>query len=240
MRIFQILGLASALLVPTFATSTMALAETTNTTPMITIQGSGKISARPDLARFSTGVVTESKSANAAMEANIAAMKAALAALHEAGIGEEDIITSGINVAPRYTYPNKVNKLKTATLTGYTVSNRISVTIRDVSTLGRVLDTVLKAGVTQIDNLRFDVSNKSELLDKARASAFKDAERKAKAYADAAGLSLDRILTIQEGAASSGPRPVMARAALAEDGSVPVATGNKSYAISVTVSWAMK
>ncbi len=110
--------------------------------------------------------------------------------------------------------------------------------MRDVTKVASVIDTLVGAGANEIGGINFMVSQASKLLDDAREQAVADARRKAEIYAKAAGVTLGAPLSISE-EGSPGPMPFrkmlggMAAAA-------PVAQGEETLAITVTVSWAIK
>ena len=106
-----------------------------------------------------------------------------------------------------------------------------------------MLTKVVNLGSNQLGNIRFDISDKAELLDVARTKAVKDAIRKAEIYMKAAGTELGDILVIRE-VERGRPRPVLQAArtvALAEAApAVPVAAGEGSLAIEVQISWELE
>ncbi len=65
--------------------------------------------------------------------------------------------------------------------------------IRQIDKVGEVLDHLVTAGVTDIGNVEFLVSEPSKALDQAREAAIADAQRKAEVYAHASGIQLGRV-----------------------------------------------
>lgn len=90
----------------------------------------------PDIATLSAGVVTQAADANAAMRANAEEMTKVVAAIKAAGIAERDIQTSGVNLNPQYRYAEN----QPPTITGYQASNNVSITVRDIAKLGKILE----------------------------------------------------------------------------------------------------
>ncbi len=110
--------------------------------------------------------------------------------------------------------------------------------MRKLEALGTILDQVVTAGANTINSVSFAVDDTSKLLEEARKAAFADAESKAKTYADAAGVGLGRILSISEGQGQTAPVPFALKAmAPMADTAVPVAAGQLTYDISVSVQW---
>ena len=111
--------------------------------------------------------------------------------------------------------------------------------IRDVSKVAGVIDTLVGAGADDIGNILFEVSQASKLLDDAREKAVADARRKAEIYAKAAGVTLGAPLSISE---EGAPQPVF-RAKMAAPlaaAPTPIAQGEETLSISVSVTWAIK
>ena len=88
----------------------------------------------------------------------------------------------------------------------------------------------------------FSVADPSKLLDEARKSAFADARAKAELYATVAGASLDDIVSISESQGFDAPQPYMLKASAeaAPRADVPVATGELSFSINVSVQWELE
>jgi uncharacterized protein len=109
---------------------------------------------------------------------------------------------------------------------------------RDLQDLGEVIDTAVEAGGNVVEGIRFEVSNRSRLLDQAREAAMAEARRKAEQLANAAGASIDQVLTIEE--ADRTPRPVPAPALEVAEQAVPVEPGEETIEVMVEVSWMLR
>lgn len=162
----------------------------------------------PDVASISAGVVTQAVDANAAMRANAVQMDKVMAAIKAAGIAERDIQTSGINVNPEYRYAEN----QPPTITGYQASNTVSLKVRDVGKLGKVLDALVASGANQINGPAFEIDEPEAVHDEARRAALEKAQRRAQMYAKTLGLRVRRIVSISEGAGFQPPMPIMAMA----------------------------
>jgi len=203
----------------------------------IVVIGEGSISAAPDYAEVNGGVTTRGKSVQEATDANSKLMAAITSALQDAGIAAKDIQTSRFSIQPLYTPADPHNESK---LVGYSVSNQVNVTIRDIGKAGDILDRLATAGVTNVGNIEFLHSDPSKLLDQARAAAVADAKRKAEIYAKASGIALGRVVWIAEDAGLAPPMPMMARmAAGAPMASVPISVGEDSLHVRITVGFAI-
>jgi uncharacterized protein YggE len=202
---------------------------------MISVTGEATVSAAPDLAQIEAGVTSEAKTAREASEANNAAMGKVLLALKGAGIAEKDFQTSRLSLQPE-SAPNRPGG--PSAIVGYRASNRVTIRLRDVTKLANVIDTLVGAGANDIGSINFMVSNASKLLDEAREQALADARRKAEIYAKAAGVTLDAPLSISE-EGSPGPMPYR-KMAVGMAAAAPVAQGEETLQVTVSVSWAIK
>ena len=201
---------------------------------LLSVSASADAKRVPDVANISTGVVTQAADANAAMRANAVQMDKVMGAIRAAGIAERDIQTSGINLNPQYNYRDNAPP----TITGYQANNTVSITVRDLSKLGKVLDTLVEQGANQVNGPSFEVDKPDEAYDEARVGALKKAQARATTYADALGLKVRRIVSISEGG-SSMPRPMpMVRAMAADAGmskETSVAPGETTLSVSLDV-----
>lgn len=207
---------------------------------VVTVSGQGEVKARPDIATISTGVTSDASTAKAAFAKNNEAMASVLAALKKAGVDDDDIQTSGFSVSPIYSQVQP-GQSGTPRITSYQVSNQVTARVVDLGKLGSTLDALVLAGSNQINGITFDLKDQKSALDGARKKAIADARSRAELYAAAAGTSVGGVVQISE---VSMPQPFMmaraAPAAMAYDGSVPVASGQNTYSASITVTFELK
>ena len=214
--------------------------------PTLSVTGNGTIEVAPDMAIVSVGVLREAKTARAALDANNKAMAAILSAMENEGIEPKDLQTSNFNIQPRFVYPKASSNgvQKPPKIVAYVVSNNLDIRIRDINKTGDILDLVVTLGVNSGGNIQFTNQNISEILEKARVKAVKNAMGKAKTLVETAGAELGEITLITE--ISRQPQPVpMARARgfAAQEAAadrVPVAGGENSYQVTVSISWEIK
>ncbi len=199
----------------------------------ITVNGEGRASAAPDMAIITIGVQTQGPTAAAALRENSTAMSATIKQLSDLGIADKDIQTSGLSINPRYDYEkNRSNP----PIVGYSASNTITVRLRDLDKAGGVIDQAVQSGANNLGGISFTFSEPQPLYDAARRDAVRQARATATLLADEAGVSLGRLMTIQDGYVSSpSPRPQMARMEMAADSAVPIAAGESSVTASVSL-----
>jgi uncharacterized protein YggE len=163
-------------------------------------------------------------------------MTGMLAALRKAGIADRDLQTSVVSVSPAYDYSADTNPPK---ITGYTVTNLVAATLRDVAKLGEAIDGALEAGATSIDRLAFGVSSQPEVEQQARAKAVADARAKADVLAEAAGVSISGVAAMAESGAAV-PYPAQLgemKAMMARDASTPIEAGMNEVEVGVVVTF---
>lgn len=232
--------LSSVCLFALFASAPVLAAEPRAAT--MSLQGNATIKAVPDMATVSTGVVTSALTAREALDQNNTAMQKLLDLVKSVEVADKDMQTSGFSVSPQYVYSDKADAngyTLPPKIVGYQVSNNLTVALRDLSRLGAVLDKLVDAGSNTVGGITFGVADSDKLNDEARRAAVKDALARADLYAEAAGVCLDRIVSISE-TGGYYPEPKMMREmAYAADAApaVPVAAGEVGFSMSVTVEW---
>ncbi|MBR1285294.1 SIMPL domain-containing protein [Bradyrhizobium sp. AUGA SZCCT0177] len=215
--------------------ATPALAQTVPP-PAISVTGEANVSVPPDQAQIDGGVTTDAKTAREASDANNAAMGKVLLALKGAGIDEKDYQTSRLSLQPQYATSSKT--VERPGVVGFRASNRVTIKIRDVTKVASLIDVLVGAGANEIGGINFIVTQPSKHLDEAREKAIADARRKADIYAKAAGVTLGEPISIsEEGASAPVFRGKMAAPMAA---GAPVAQGEETLSVSVSVSWAIK
>lgn len=213
-----------------------ARAQATPTVPadatLLSVSSQAEARRAPDIATISAGVVTQAADGNSAMRQNAEQMTRVLAAVKAAGVADKDVQTSGINLNPQYRYAEN----QPPAITGYQASNMVTVKLRDVSKMGKVLDALVASGANQINGPSFGIDDPEPLYDQARREALRQAQARAATYAESLGLRVRRIVSISEG---GGGMPVpMMRMAVAEarmSDSTPVAAGESTVSVQLAV-----
>jgi uncharacterized protein len=211
--------------------------------PRIVVTGEGEATARPDLATLSLSVMREAKTAREALDANSAAMASVISAMKAEQIAETDLQTAGFQIQPRYVYPQNNEGNQEPKLVAYQVTNTLGVRVRDLSKLGAILDKAVSLGVNQGGDVSFGAVDPVKPLEEARRKAVQDAMARGRTLAEAAGVTLGRVLEIVETSPSAPPMPMMkafdARREAAP-ASVPIEAGENAYRTQVTVIFAIE
>ncbi|MEM2088183.1 MAG: SIMPL domain-containing protein [Thermoproteota archaeon] len=186
----------------------------------ISVTGTGVVKAKPDRVVISFSVVTQADTAEEALSENAAKMDSVIRAVRAAGILENQTETSAYSINPVWEYPDRGSPK----IVGYTCSNTIKVTVKNLNKVGEIIDIAASAGVNQVSSLQFTISEEavSQLGLDALSLAVRDAASKARTIADAAGVTLVGPLSISlssyspyvrsyafESIASSIPTPIL-------------------------------
>ena len=187
----------STILIPLILST--ALASPALAAGSIQMTGHGEVMATPDTAYVTSGVTSQGGTAQEALAANTKALAAHLDVLKASGVAGEDIQTSGFSVNPNYVYSDQKDAngyQLPPKIVGYTVTNSVTVHVRDLGILGTMLDKEVSVGANTINGINFAVEDPSALYAQARKAAFADAKDKAELYAEAAAIQLGAIQQI--------------------------------------------
>jgi len=196
----------------------------------IVVAGQGSIAARPDRAQLSFGVSSDAKTASAALRTNAAEMTKVIAALKSQGIAAADLRTDLVSLSSRYSQNGE-------TVVGYTATNSVSATVRNLAKIGAIIDAAVDAGANQVSGPNLVRSSAASLYRAALRAAIADARGKARTIAAASGLHIRRITDVAESSAAPSPTPLTAKASA--DASTPVETGSTLVEATVTVTFAV-
>jgi uncharacterized protein YggE len=195
----------------------------------ISVSAQGSVTVKPDVAYVQLGVETMDPDAGKARTANNEAMAKVLAAIKGFGISEDDVTTTNFNIYPRY--DDKGEKI-----TGFTVTNNVSVKVKDLDKLGDVLTAASEAGANTAGGISFDVQDRTAAYNQALAQAMEKAKARADVMAKACGVTLGKAVTINESSSYSGPTYAAAEDAMySKAAGVPVSGGTLDVTASVSV-----
>lgn len=203
----------------------------------IDVTGEASVEAAPDLASVTLGVTSTGADAGAAMAENSKTVAALIAAVKGEGVAPADIRTSSLTVTPDFA-AHQQGSSEPPAITGYTVGNMVTLTVRDVSRLGALIDKATRSGANALYGVAFSQSATSALTDKARPAALADARRKAEIYASAAGVKLGRLIQLSENVGEF-PAPARARvfAAAAMAAPPPIEAGQDKLTVTVSARY---
>ena len=205
----------------------------------ISVTGQGEASGPPDQAEVSAGVQILADTVIDATRENQAIIDRIMAALEEQGVPREKIQTSNYSIWAEQNYqePRQQNRIS-----GYRVSNVVTVRIDDVEKIGDVLAAVTNAGANTIHGIQFGVRDSAALEQKAREAAMADARARAEALAQLAGVQLGEVMSISTSLSGGPPRPMMARSVeMADMASAPgISPGQQRLDVQIHATFAIR
>ncbi|MAF80259.1 hypothetical protein CL629_04260 [bacterium] len=220
-----------------------------------TVSAEGDTVAVPDVAEFSFSVITEGGEDLGALQGeNIEKTNQAITFLKKNGVDEKDIKTSQYSITPRRKYYNcsreviaggTVDECPPSEIVGYTITQSVSVKIRDFSKTGSIVAGVVENGANTTGGLSFTIDDPTSVQNEARKEAIEKAQDKAKAIARAAGFSLGRLISINEGGYYPAPRAYAMQVEAfgkggAEDAVAAIEPGSEEITVSVTLTYEIK
>lgn len=206
----------------------------------ISVSGTGDVKGVPDEAHLTAGVLTEARTAAEALAGNSRAMNQVFATLKRLGIPEKSIQTSNFNISPRYADADP-GQPYVPKIIGYQVTNTVQVTIAGIDRVGPAMDALVTSGANQSQGIFFTIADPKPLEREARRKAVENAMEKARTIADAAGVHLVRIVSINEGGGYAPPMPFIAQRFAAETAIAapppppPVAAGEATVMVNVSI-----
>lgn len=207
----------------------------------ITVQGTGEVTARPDIAHITLGVATGPRaSAQDAMNALEQRMNAVIASIKKQDVAEEDIKTTNLSIQPVYDYTEGRQ-----TIRGYEASESVEVKIRDLAKIGTIVSSATGEGVNQAGGISFTIDEPETLQQEAQKKAIENAKENAEQLADALGVGLGNVKTFSASEGSTPPVPYLARDAIeiggdVETKAIDVPTGTQDITSHVTVTYEIR
>jgi uncharacterized protein len=229
---------ASAAPLVTFPTATSPGTQGAGS-PGITVTGTAQVAGKPDTLRLDLSVQTRGDTVAKALDAANSLTGRVQSSLTKHGVAAKDIQTSNLQVQPDYAYPQN----GTPTIKGYTVSEGVTATLRDLGKAGAAISAATTAGgnAVQVNGISLDLQDNGKLLTTARDRAVANAKTKAEQYAKATGRDLGAVVSITETVADPPPVNYDMRAAKAADSSpVPIQAGSENVGVTVTVVYAFR
>lgn len=216
----------------------------------IVFSGHGEVSASPDIANIYFGVEASQDTQNKASDEVNTKTKKVLDLLYTSGIEKKDIKTESYNSYPKYSYPRPCLPYSTipcepgeTKIIGYTVSQNISVKIRQVDNISEIIDGLNKIGVSNMSGPNFAIDNEDGLKAEARKKAIDEAKAKARILAKDLDVRLGKITSFSE--SGNYPQPIMyGKAMMAESAVAPapaeIPKGENTIASDVTITYEIR
>ena len=209
-----------------------------NSDSVLTVQGSAEVRVVPDLAVVRLGVVEQAPTAGDAQDGVNGVANRIITALQTSGIEDSAVQTSGLTLSPVYSR-QRPDAGQAPTIMAYRAANTITVRVEALERIGAVIDAALRAGANQLEGVSFELQDDLASRQAALRNAVGEAREKAQAIADALGVALVSILSVNEGGPTmERPMMEMSRAmSLQQEVPTPISPGELSVGASVTIQY---
>lgn len=205
--------------------------------PTISVSGEATLQFKPDQVELGIAVVTRAPTAEEAAAENATAMKRVSDALKQTLGDKGDLRTVGYRVRAVYEYDRQRKRNR---FVAFEATNRLAVRSSEVKGVGSLLDAAIKAGANSIDGPDWSLAKPDSATSQAQVEAFKNAKTRAEALAQAAGMQLGDVLSIQTGHGYQPPQPMLGFKSAAPPESTPVEAGNIKISATVNCKFALK
>jgi uncharacterized protein YggE len=196
--------------------------------------GEATVTARPDRAQISIGVLSQASTAQAAAAANATQTTQVIDAIKRT-LGEGgELKTSGYSISPQYQYTAG----RSPKVTGYQASNTVQIIVNQLPLLGKIIDAASDSGANNISGVSFSLKDETQ----ARNQALAEAALKARAAAESIAKALNvRVISVLQAETTEVPtfRPmVRSFAAMNAPNAAPtpIEAGDLDIHASVTVT----
>ena len=220
----------------------------------ITLSGYGEVQAVPDIATVYFTIQGSKGTQKESSDEVNTKTKTVLDFLKNSGVMEKDIKTENYNSYPKYSnpvpcplyYPIDGNMPPCQTeskIIGYTVSQSITVKVREVDNAGKVIDGINKIGVTNMSGPTLAIDDEEGLKMQARKKAIEDSKEKAKVLSKDLGVRLGRIASFSESGGNYYPMMYKGAAMEASDtASVPsvIPKGENTISSNITITYEIR
>ena len=197
--------------------------------------GTARVRGVPDLLTLTLGVTSRGDTVGAALDHNNAAVAKVMQVLDDGGVAKKDIQTSNLSIGPVYDD-------RSSAITGYQVSNVVSVQLRDLEHAGSLIDKAAAAGGNDVvvQGVSFGFDDTSALVAQARSEAVKRARAQAEQLAAAAGVELVEVRTISESSLDDGPVLAAPEAAAKQTDSIAISPGSEDLSVQVSMVFTIR
>ncbi|MBI1974863.1 MAG: SIMPL domain-containing protein [Parcubacteria group bacterium] len=205
----------------------------------IFVTGSGKAVAKPDIAEVSFSVVSEGTVPASVQSLNDQKVSSVVEFVKSWGVDEEDVKTTSYNLSPQYVYDEDVKE--PPKIIGYTLTQSLSVKVRDIAMAGEVVGGLTDAGANQIYGITFSVDDPEPLNTQAREEAVMKARVEAATIAKSLGVRLGKVLSMSE-SSNFVPAPFAlggAGGGIAFE-KAPIEPGTLEFSVSVSITYSIR
>jgi uncharacterized protein len=210
--------------------------DSTKVSHVVRASGDATVTAKPDRAQVTIGVLSQASTAQAASSQNATQTTAVFNAVKRVLGGNGQLKTAEYSISPDYQYSKDGSASK---VIGYHASNTVLATVDDLSLVGKIVDTATQAGANNVNGIAFTLRNDEAI----RAQALAEAAGKARASAEVIAKALNlRVIGVLNAEAIEAPivRPLLMQAKAAvrmnEAAPTPIEAGTLDIHASVAVT----
>ena len=201
----------------------------------IRVTGDARVTAKPDRVQIEIGVTTRAAQSQEAAAQNARQVDGMLTAVRKVAGPTAVLKTISYSLNPNYQYhPNGGEP----TIDGYTALNVVQVTLDDLGKIGAVIDAATQAGANHVQGIQFTLRDQDAVRAQALREAAQRARAEAEVLAEALGLKVVRVLTVEENSPRVMPVRMFSRAVAANAAATPtpVEAGTLDVTADVTLS----
>lgn len=163
----------------------------------VSVSGIGTVLAQPDMVLMNISFSHTAPTTKEAKKAAEQTMQQILKILQEENIEDKFMKTTSLNYDVEYEY-----RSGRRVLLGQRAQQTIVVTVNDMinapERFSSILDKITTIDKVEVQNIQFDIENKTELFKQSRELAYQKAFDKARQYAELSGRKLGTVMTISE------------------------------------------
>ncbi len=197
----------------------------------IEVSGSARIEANPNMATFHFSINDRGKDLSRIKNAIDEKSKKIISLCRTLSIDLKNISSSELSIHPQYDPEHQ-------TFVGYEVSRDISVVLMDLSLYTSLVDGAISSGITTIDSIELDTTERQNIKKKALASAVAAAREKAQILATSSNVDLGKVVSIKELESPLMSQNYLFRSNLAQESDQGAFTpGILSISVSVSVKY---
>jgi uncharacterized protein YggE len=193
------------------------------TRKIIQVTGEGNTSSVPNKADVVLGVVTENLNVEEAQKQNSRITNEVVNVFTRVGISKEDLQTLSYTINPEYDYKDGQSILR-----GYKVIHLFKLVVKDINSIGRIIDAATDVGLNRVDSINFGITNREELYNIALRNAVQNSYEKALTIAASLGVRISNVpQSVRENTTSPvSPMLYSAQAFTAKNEATPIQAGS--------------
>lgn len=211
--------------------SLIGCASTDKAISTVTVSANAELKLEPDVAKFTVSAeAIEDTSEEARAKTSVMVNQAIDILTTLFGVEKSDIVTDYINISPNYIWQDNQRVLD-----GQRASQSIEVTLRNIEVYGDIFTALSKIDGISVSTASLDKLDKTSEINEVRRLAVEAAFDKATAYAEAAGMKIKGVISINGGSSSpsySYPNVMLAKTVAYEESS----SSTEYYAGDITIS----